>query len=370
MLRLLARTLGALLLAFFVLAQPFSLALRDVGALVFDADTTKTLVREHLLDSELIAGLAARATQGLFLGEEGETSITGALVANTLSQLSEEDWQRITELTAPADLVEDTVDEIVNGYTDWLDGDAPIPQFELDLSAWKANTQANAAPVLAVVLDALPECSSEQMANMAVGALRSFESLLGTISGCRPGEPLYGMLMENADLLLQATLSRAPDSIDLNVLSQDVEAPEELVAVKQNLGRVRSLLNYGWLLPAAAGVLGVALGGRGKIGLLRWAGWPLLLAGGITFVLGLGLQVFSLHFLDNLLARPLVGGAGAVGLLGSAIAGGALDLVSRPLLLQGFVMLLLGGGSLYAVHVMARRLASPGIPLNKTKIGW
>jgi hypothetical protein len=364
------RFIALILLAIFVLLFPLSLALRDVGALVFDPETTKALVRQHLIDSRLIASLAEQATQELLLpGGSSSGSASVPLIGSALSSLSEADWEEITDLTAPTALVEQTVDEVVTAYTDWLDGDQPLPQITLDLSRWKVNTQANAGQVMAVVLDALPACAAADVAGMALDALQSVEGMLANMRACRPPEPFYSALINNAGLLFSASLQAAPDSIDLSQLGQGSQAPQELLEIKQNLVQVRQILSWGWAAVAAIGFAGILLAARGLIPALRWAGWPLLITGAATLIFGLGLQFFSLHFLDNLLAGPLMEEAGAVGALGRAIAGGALDLVSKPLLLQGLLLTALGTAGVYVSSVLARQQASPGIPLNQRRIG-
>jgi hypothetical protein len=373
LLKALLRIIAAILLAFFVLAFPASLVMRDVGALIFDPATTQTLVRDHLLDSELIAGLAEQATQELLLsGSEAgaeQKSVTGSLIQNSLDNLSDEDWKQITDYVAPSALVEQTVNEVVTAYTDWLDSDQDMPALTLDLSTWKANAEANAPQVMAIVLDAMPPCTAEQVGSMALDALNSAEGLLQNISACNPPEPFYSAIVNNANLLLQASLRTAPDSVDISQLGQTNGAPNELTQLKTNLGQVRTVLNWSWVAVAGIGALAVVAGAAGFKSALRWAGWPLLAAGNLALVFGLALQLFSLQFLDSFLSQPLMAEAGAVGALGRAIAGGALDLVSKPLLLQGLLMIALGAGSVYAAGLFAKREASPGIPLNQRRIG-
>lgn len=370
MLQPILRFFALILLAIFVVLFPLSLAIRDVGALVFDPETTKVLVREHLLDSRLIAGLAQQATQELLLSDGGQSNAGQVpLVGSALSELDDEDWERITDLTAPTALVDQTVDEVVGAYSEWLNNDQPLPQITLNLAPWKANTQANASEVMAVVLDALPECTAADVAGMALSALQSLEGMLATMQACRPPEPFYSTVVNNAGLLFSASLQAAPDTLNLNQFGGGPEAPEDLVELKESIVQVRAVTSWAWLGLSGLGLVAVALAARDLIGGLRWAGWPLLLSGAATLVFGLGLQFFSLHFLDNLLSGPLMEEAGAVGALGRAIAGGALDLVSKPLLLQGLLLVAVGTAAVYGSAVLARRQASPGISLNRRRIG-
>ncbi|MCW5873444.1 MAG: hypothetical protein KIS88_02230 [Anaerolineales bacterium] len=364
------RPLGMIALAIFVLALPLSLAFREVGKLVFDAEATKTMVRENLLGGQMASVLANQLAQQLFLRQDGEETLASAFVSNTLSALTEEDWRTITALTMPPQLVEATVEEIVNGYTAWLDGDADLPEIRVELDGWKANVEENASAVLSVVLDAQPDCSMEQVSGLVFSALQSMESVLRQIGGCRPPEPVYSVVMDNAGFLLESSLEFAPSSIDVGALRQLAGAPQQLAELKDGLIRIRQMVMWGWLGAIAIGLLGVLLGARTLPQALRWAGWSTLAAGGFTLVFGMGLGLFSLHFVDALLSGPLLERSGAVAILGTAIASGALDFASGPLMMYGLVLLILGGALAYAAYVLAHRYASPGIPINRTRIGW
>lgn len=364
------RPLGLIALTIFVFLLPVSLAFRELATLVFDAEATKAMVREHLVSGQMASALAQQLTRQIFLSEDGQDTLTGAFVRNTLSELSEDDWRAITALTIPANLVDDTVDDVVNGYTDWLDGDAALPEIRVELEGWKTNIQQNAGPVLGVVLEALPECSGSQVAGMVLGALQSFETLLGQISGCRPPEPVYSALIDNAGTIFEVSLSQAPSSVDVGALGQLAGAPEELAQLKDGLVQLRRAFLWGWLAIAGLGVLAGLMAGRDLKQALVWIGVPFLLAGLLTFVFGLALEIFSLQFVDAFFAGPLLRGGGAAAALGGAVAGGALDFVSGPLMMQGLILIALGAVAAYAGYSLSRSLASPGIPINRKRIGW
>lgn len=365
------RPIGIVAIVIFVVFLPISLAFREVGKLVFDAEATKTMVRESLMGGQMTSVLASQIAQQMLLRTQGgQDSLPNAFVRNTLSELTEDDWRAITALTMPPRLVEDTVEEIVSGYTAWMDGEAELPEIRVGLDGWKANMEANAGPVLAIVLDAQPQCTAEEAANLVVTALQSMEGLLEQIGGCRPPEPFYSAILDNAGVLLGTSLQFAPSSIDVSALSQLSGAPQQLAGLKEGLIRVRQVLLWGWVAVAGVGLLGVLFGARSLPQTLRWMGWPSLLAGGITLAFGMGLGFFSLHFIDAFFAGPLLQQSGAVAILGSAVASGALDYASGPLMLYGIILLVAGVALAYTAYVLARRHSSPGIPLNRKRIGW
>ncbi len=373
MLTALLRVFAIILLAFFVIALPGSLLLRDVGALVFDPETTKVLVREHLMDSELIASMARQATEQMLLGQfedqdpQTQSSLQGNVVQTVLIQMSEEDWRQITELAGPEALVEESVDSVVDAYTDWLDSDAEFPSLLLDLQPWKDNTATNAPQILTVVLDSLPECTLEMAAQMAIEGLQNI-GIEGAIPACRPPEPLYGALIANAPTLLAGPLALAPDQFDLNQVTAGQEAPDELIRLKSGITQVRNLSRWTWIAVSVIGLVAVAMAARSLRQVLTWAGWPLAISGGFVVLLALGMLFFPIQFLNEAIANLFLGEGGAQSAFGAAVAAGALDLVSRPLLLQGVLIMAAGSAALIYARVLARREASPGIPLNQKKI--
>lgn len=377
MLKTIFRIFAFPILAIFILALPLSLVLRDVGSLLFDAETTRTLVRENLLNSELVASLARQGAEQMIIGasqegQEGDAASTGeegvltASAQQALAQLTEEDWRQITELVAPEDLIEQTVDEFVTAFSSWLNNDEPFPNLRVDLASWKANTLENAGEVVTIMLNALPACNEDTVASMALQGAQDPESLTASIPLCLPPEPVYSQLVAQAGSMMGSMLERTPDTIDLQQISQGQDAPPELVQLKANLIQLRAVMSWAWVGVLAIGILFAALAARGFRSFLRWAGWPVLLGGAVTLLLGLSLLVFSFRFLEQLFASNE---SGAMSVLASAVAGGALNLVSQPLLLQGLVLTTIGLAAVLYARVLARREASPGIPINRRKIG-
>ena len=367
MLKAILRFFAVIILAAFVIAFPLSLVLRNVGNLLFDPETTKTLVRQNLQNSDLIASLARQATQQMLTshGTEGEEA---SPVQAALAQLTEEDWRQITELVAPEDLVTQTADQLVDAFSAWLNTQAAFPDVQLNLDDLKNNAIANAGEVVSIVMNALPACDSQTLASMIQAGEQDPEQLASVIPICLPPEPLYGNVVAQADAVMTQMLDQAPDTIDLGQLNQG-EAPKELTQLKQNLVSMRTFLGWSWAAVLVVGIIGVVLGASGVPSALKWSGWPMVLSGVLVLFFGIGLRLFTLNFLDQFLATVLEQGPGAMGSLGTAIASGALNLITRPLLLQGLVISALGISALIYSRNLARNAASPGIPINRRKIG-
>jgi hypothetical protein len=279
--------------------------------------------------------------------------------------MDEEDWRQITEIIAPEDLLSDTVDVVVDAFSNWLnDEEADLPDLNVNLARLKANAIQNTTEVVSVFLNALPECDADVLASLTVSA-----GLLQSIPACRPPEPLFSQVAAQADSSVAQLISQAPDSIDLNEITDGQQAPQELLHLKQTIIQLRFGLAWGWVAVLGLGLVTAWAASTGLKSFLRWSGWPLFLSGAITLVIGLSLFVFTFSFIDSILRVVFGEGSAAMGVLAGAMAGGALNLVSGPMALQGVVVTLLGLGSLLYARSLDRREKSPGIPINRRRIG-
>ncbi len=364
MVKAILRFFAVIILAVFVIAFPLSLVLRDVGAIMFDPETTKMLVRENLRNSDLISSLARQATQQMLNGESGEES--GIQLA--LAQLSEEDWRQITELVAPENLVNDTADQLVDAFSAWLNTQAAFPDVQLNLADLKDNAITNAGEVFKVLMNALPACDAQALSSLESTANEDPTQLAEAIPLCLPPEPVYSAVTAQAQLIMTQMLGQTPDTIDLGALNQG-QAPAELTLLKHNLVSLRTFLGWSWMAVLGVGIIGMILGASGLPSFLRWSGWPLVVSGALVLIFAIGLVVFSFNFLDQFLASVFEQGSGAMGSLGKTIATGSLKLISMPLLLQGILTTILGIISLIYSRSLARKAASPGIPIKRRKIG-
>ncbi len=360
----LLRFVAAILLFAVVITLPLSLLARDVGQLVFDADTIKSLVSENLLAPEFVARVAENVTVSA-LSSSADDSETGAsepgdeegldvsLMTEALGHLSDDEWVEISTLIAPQDLVRETADGLVDGYIAWLDSDAGFPEIQFELAPWKANLQANATSVVAILLDALPACTAEEIAAQALAGLQEGESLGEVLTPvCRPPEPLYRTMLGGADRMISGMNARMPDRVDTAMLGED-STPEELVLLKENLQRTRLILNWGWLLVLAVGALAVWMAARSLPGALRRAGWPLLFAGAITLLIGGLIQFAASGGLESLFTRIFADGPVAIAALGTAVIAGVFPLVAQPMLIQGAVLAAVGLGAVIAAPRLA-----------------
>ncbi|HEX9595996.1 MAG TPA: hypothetical protein VF982_03895 [Anaerolineales bacterium] len=358
--KFLLRLIALPVLILFIIAFPLSLVMRNLGALIFDAQTTKAFVHESLMGSEFARSLARRGATQLVSSEGGEGQISAAVFA----QLTEEDWRQITDIIAPEAAVSETVDVIIDSFSTWLnDADAEFPNLQVDLAPWKTGTIQKADQLVTVFLDALPECSQAAAANLA---LQDVTTQAETLPVCRPPEPLYGQMVTHSTGLIERIVNTAPDRIDIDQVTEGADAPQELIDLKASLIQLRFWLGWGWLAVLGAGLLAAWMASAGLKSFLVWLGWPLLLAGGLVLTFGLAVFVFQFQFLDQLFAAAQA--SPAVTVLGAAVAGGALQLIGAPLIFQGLLSLGAGLGALAYARSLHSKEVSPGIPINRRRI--
>lgn len=356
----LLRFLATIIMIVFVLALPLGVLAHDVGQLLFQPETIKAVVKERLLDPVFVGDLARAAARNLLAGEADQPDTTdqggeGAAMLAALDQLGEEDWAAIAALIVPEEVIGPAVDDIVDAYAIWLDSDEPLPQLNLDLQPIKANLIDHASQVAAIVMNSLPDCTLEDLANQAL------DSLLGegALPLCRPPEPLYTTMLGEADQALSGILAGAPDRLDLTKV-QGFEPPPELVRLKDTLQRTRLLLLWSWAVVAALGLVAVAMAARAWLQALKWAGWPTFLAGLGTLVMGLLFTGAKNSLLGGRLGRVLADTTpgGAAAFVGTA-ASTALDLVGSTLSWQGGAITALGLVLIVGAYAVARSQRDP-----------
>lgn len=348
--RTFSRLLALLLLAIVIFALPLSLFMRNLGGLLFDPDRIKGFLRENVFETELVTNLASQAVRDLLIGGSESDDPSSVLLQKGLEALDENAWAELTAIVAPPHLLAETTEVVVDAYAEWLKSDSALPEIRLDLAPWKENIASNPDQLLLVVLAALPECTDEELEGLAPDSLADENGAIGQMPACRPPEPIYSTLLENADSLVNRFLEVAPDELDLSSL--DTGRVDQLLLLKENLNRARLVLNWAWLFVLGLGAFAVVLASRRLPGMLKWAGWPLLFAGIITLALSQGLGIFSEAMLMRLFSAMFVGSPLVLSTMLSVLTGGVVQAMSSPLAGQGGVLLALGLAALIFKRVL------------------
>jgi hypothetical protein len=344
------RFIAVLILLFFIIAFPLSLLGRDIAGVLFSPDRLKTLIDQHVLDINLAATVVEQAVDIAILQGDPEREPLVELALVGTAQLSSDQIVELLELMAPRELLSYTLASLIDGYFDWLRNDQTFPEIVIDLIPWKQNFVSNAVPILELMLNALPQCSQEEIDLYDTGDANELED----IPKCRPPEPTYSRFLTTGAVVLPAQLELTPDQVDLPM---EVQAtPEEMLQLKQGLRRMRLILDWGWVIFIMVFVVGVVFGVRTIVGFFNWAGIPLLITGISCLMLALGLFIFSDGIVQMLMTNladkaPLL----FVTSLRVGLNAGIFYVV-KPLFVQAVLQIFLGGGLLVLGIVFASAL--------------
>lgn len=357
----LLKFLAGLVMGFVVIALPIVLLIESVGSILFSQSKMVKLV-EDTLNREMLAEMASASVRE-WQGNPNSGFVENLAVVG-FKNFEQSDWVNFFELVAPPSVTSQTVGEVLNGFYVWLDSDTLVlPVFQIDLRGWKGALTTNAIPVTQLVFGKMPECSADQM--LAFGLSGDYS--VANLPLCRPGEPVYGGLMEKVSILVPSVLANYDDDYTINTGLAAGQNVELIETFKRQLRNIRTIFQYGWLAVGLIFFVGILMGARSLKEMLRWSGTTLLWAGAGT----LG-GALILVFLKNQVIT-IVGGmllqdvSGSWSPLINSMINSSVNMVSQPLLLEGVVLIVIGIGGIFAAAVVRNYLKKrKGASLDKT----
>ncbi len=288
---------------------------------------------EALISPEVLARLTITRLEQRQLSDSGNAAQTFVLQA--LQQMSQEDWVAFYELTAPPEVMAGFSQQVVDGLQGWLDGDEA--DIVLDLQPIKANITAQSQPVMSLLLGTLPGCTGDQLVQMTAFATGFSQE----IPLCTPPEPFYSVMLEIGASMLPAGLAALPDDLQISAAQLQSSSPR-MTRLVQILRAGRLVSRLGWLGLTLIYLVAIPLGARSLAGGFKWAGWPSLLAGLQSLLLGLLLQGSHSRIADSLLDVSAVGAIDFIAQPLATLLDGVLLQAARPMLLAAAVMLVWG----------------------------
>lgn len=334
------RLIAIPLLALFILLFPISLMMRNIGQLVFDPQTTQGLIKDQFLEGDQLSIAIQQMARSLLQAQTGDSEDLAPVIEKGFAALDDQDWVAITDLITPRNLILDTSEDVVSALVAWLDSEEAVPQLSIQLQPWKDNIEQSGEEIVRIVLNALPDCTLEEMGSQILDGLSGEEGLSAAIPACKPAEPLYSTFVENSGGFVRSFIERMPEQINLSELP--IQGLDELARVKEILQQARFILSWSWVLVLGVGLLSVGMAAKDWDGAMRWAGWPALLAGVGTVLLAGSLGLASGDLLLRLAANFLQGGPTEAASLMQALLGGIGIGLAQPLYWQGGVTLGLG----------------------------
>jgi len=331
--------IAIVLMIFFVVSIPIMLFSRKIGQSLYDPSGLIDIIQENVLDADTLARIAEEAgTEAETFGEGDEENPFAELIQIGINNLSHEDWVKIINLILPPEILSQALDQIVDGYYQWLDGRNSAPLIRIDLIPWKNNILTNAIPIFDLVMKNFPPCNPDQINDYQY--IR-YSGDFTQVPQCRPPEPLYSHILDAGATEMPEYVDSFPDYVDNS--TQLREVGRDWQELRQNLMGLIDLMRSGWIFIIFLFIIAVPMGARSFHGLFTWAGWPLLLAG----IWGLLIALSFLFFTESIfialgvripaeIPRPLFPSM-------RVVIFAFIHYFARPLLIQSAVMIGLGG---------------------------
>jgi len=341
------RTLGQFLAAIcailFIISAVVALLLINTEAKAFSSATYKqAFADQHLYER---------------MPEILTTALTSTLGQNInaipfLRELAPTDWQNTIAMLLPPEELKTTADSALDGTFDYLNGHSSSAA----ISLLPLKTQLVGPSGMNVVLQILslqPPCTVEQLTQMALGALG------GQIALCNPPPEAVNLMTPFLQSQLQTMTALLPNEVTFipGTLSGTPQDP------RLQLNRIRSLIKWTPILPVLMLFALTIFAVRSLRDWLTWWGWPFMIAGASSVLIGL-------------VGAPLVGwilqlliqGQGTIPIppvLISSIAETTSEVAQEillPVMIQGALLGFLGLGMAILGMFLPRRPVDPYVP--------
>jgi hypothetical protein len=319
----LGKFFAAICAILFIGSAVIVLLLFNIEQKAFSSGTYKQAFEEQRLYERMPALLASTLTTYI---AENPNAI------QLLKALTVENWEVTLTTLLPAEELKALADNALDSTFDYLNG--RTDSATISLVPIKTHLAGESGlQVVRQLLSLQPPCTVEQLSQMAMGLLG------GQISLCNPPPEAMGLMAPFIQAQLQAMTAIIPDQIAFipGTLSHTPNDP------RLKLDLVRSAIKLTPFIPVLF-LLGIALFGvRTLRDWLIWWGWPFLLAGLSSVLIGL-VGAPLVGWLLQLLIRnqgtifvpPVL--AATIGETTSAVARQML----APVVAEGFLLALLG----------------------------
>jgi len=244
-----------------------ALFLFNIERKVFSADTFKQAFEKQGLYSRIPAILA----------EALQTSLEQDSTTDPFLQiLTVEEWEAgITILLPPEDL-KILSDSTLDSLFAYLNNETNTVSISLLLlKARLAGPQG--VEVIKQLINAQPDCSTEQLIQMGLGLFT------GDVSLCKPPDELMELLVPTLTSQLQMLVTVIPDNITLIATKTNSEQVDPRI----RLNRIRTIMKFTVILPLFLLAMLTLLVVRNLIGWLKWWGYPFLVTGVVSLCAGL-----------------------------------------------------------------------------------
>lgn len=320
----------------FVLTGVLALFLFNVEWKAFSAGTYKQAFREQGLYDDAPALIASLLTTSVGEQTDGEPSFMALLGTDRLESFLKS-LIPPDQLAALMDSILDSIFAFTNGESDSI---------TVSLIPIKQNLTGEAGvQAFMQVLVASPDCTPEQVLQMALGSLSTEEGL----TLCNPPEKVKALVTPLIESQFQSMMRGIPDQIALPLGVQG--RSRQFIA---RLDRIRAIMQLSLLLPIASLFLILLFAIRSVDELLKWWGIPFVITGGLSVLLGLIGAPFIRLVLDFAFQQATSEAPAVLLDFLPAMAGSLAKQILRPLAIEGIILALIGASMLATLRFRNR----------------
>lgn len=334
--RSIGQVFAAICAVLFIISGVLVLLLFNIEAQAFSSRTYKQAFEEQHL-YERMPGILA-TTLATYIAENGS-------LFPFLQLLTVEDWQNNIVVLLPPEELKAMADQSLDATFDYVNG--RTNSVVISLMPVKNHLAGDAGIQLVLqILQRQPACTTDQLTQMALGLFG------GQITLCNPPPQAIGLMMPLIQSQLQSVISIFPNELTLvSPLTSGTPADP-----RTKLNTVRTAIRLTPLIPLLLLVAVAAFIVRGLVDWLTWWGWPLMITGGISTLIGLfGSPMIAgiLQFLIRTQGSLLIPSALASPIAETASAVARQMLI--PVIVQGILLGIIGLAMVIFATVLSAR---------------
>jgi hypothetical protein len=335
------KVLSWVVIGAFTISLAPTIAARTASAVFFSPELVADTLQQGLVENGSLRQSVLRQLLASTAGEEDD------LLPQMTAELSDEDWQRISEIALPNTWIEEQLQSLVSSMYGWLETDELAPDLSLNIEPVKRNLVGDGSQEIVEIIVASWHDCSLQDALAFEEAFRQGSEL--PFFMCQLPEPFNSIILARMTEEFQSQARNVPSDLDLINGSGSVDF-NRLLEMKSSLRQLRFFARWLILVPLSMLGLLMALRVRSLWDWARWWGIPLLAGGVLTVGLALLLafslpgqlsgaaQSFELPALLVLSARSILTGLGEKLIWRTAVWGAVLAAVGGLLLVISLIL--------------------------------
>lgn len=332
--RFLGKVAGVLFAALFIVTLTATLWAYNAQQTLLDRDTYDRIISNESLYDIFLPSLIPQLIEEV--GQTPDLSSDAQVASQVFANLSEEDWQAITGLIAPAEWLHDLIASNVDSVFVWIDSQDVRPDIQIDLIELKTNlTGEEGREVVDLVVQSWAGCTDSEESQV--------ESYLdgdsSSMPSCQPADDdLQASMIDDLHESVTATVKEIPDSIS-NSAPLSAEEQTEWLNIKLAIRVIQRASYLIFIIPVAFLLLIEIFAVRSLKEFFRWYGWAFFLGGLVSLLLLLPMAASPLAVWQFVSGRGQINPAMLPLIIGAT---NLMNRIARPLLFEGGGVMVVG----------------------------